>query len=74
MFTTAATTAPECSKFHQSITELISNGRKEQYSKVLSYIRARIAFAMLKSILVSIHGIREKYSERKDYGLKELLN
>ena len=61
--------APECNKLHKRIAELISNKRKEQYSKVLSYIRTRISFAMLKSILVSIHGVRDK-KERKDYGTK----
>ena len=70
VFTTAATTAPECSKFHQRLAEIISSKRKEQYSKVLNYIRTRISFAMLKSILVSIHGVREKYSERTDHEIK----
>ena len=69
VFTTSATTAPECNKFHKRIAELISIKRKGQYSKVLSYIRTRISFAMLKSILVSIHGVRDK-KERKDYGTK----
>ena len=69
VFTTSATTAPECDKFHKRIAELISIKRKEQYSKVLSYIRTRISFAMLKSILVSIHGVRDK-KENKEYETK----
>ena len=69
VFTTGATTAPECNKFHKRVAELIAKKRKEQYSKVLSYIRTRISFATLKSILVSIHGIRDKY-ERKDNGIR----
>ena len=67
VFTTAATTAPECNKFHKRVAELIANKRKEQYGKVLSYIRTRTSFAMLKSILVSIHGVRDKQG-RKDGG------
>ena len=52
------------------MAELIANKRKEQYSKVLSYIRTRISFAMLKSILglVSIHGVRDKRG-RKEEGI-----
>ena len=69
VFTTSATTAPECNKFHKRIAELIANKRKEQYSKVLSYIRTRISFTMLKSILVSIHGVRDKKG-RKDERIK----
>ena len=64
VFTTSATTAPECDRFHKRVAELISNKRKEQYSKVLSYIRTRVSFAMLKSILVSIHGVRDKQKSR----------
>ena len=36
--------------------------------KVRSYIRTRISFAMLKSILVSIHGVRDKRG-RKEGGI-----
>ena len=32
-------------------------GLTSAYGKFLSYIRTRISFAMLKSILVSIHGV-----------------
>ena len=64
VFTTSATTAPECDKFHKRVAELISNKRKEQYSKVLSYIRTRVSLAMLKSILVSIHGVRDRQKSR----------
>ena len=71
VFTTAATTAPECNKFHKRLAEIIANKRKERYSSVLSYIRTRISFAMLKSILVSIHGVREKY-ESKDNGIRKV--
>ncbi len=60
VFTTAATTAPECNKFHKRIAELIATKRKESYSNVINYIRTRISFAMLKAILVSIHGVRSK--------------
>ena len=50
--------------FHKRIAELIFNRRKELYSKVLSNIRTRVSFAMLKSILVSIHGVRDKQKSR----------
>ena len=33
VFTTAATTAPECNKFHKRVAELIANKRKEPYGK-----------------------------------------
>ncbi len=66
VFTTSATTAPECNKFHKRIAELIANKRKESYSHVISYIRTRISFAMLKAILVSIHGVRSKKGDSQN--------
>ena len=66
VFTTSATTAPECNKFHKRLANLIANKRKEQYSKVLSYIRIRISFSMLKFFLVSIHGVRDQKERRGD--------
>ena len=71
VFTTAATTAPECDRFHKRLAELISKKRNEKYSHVLSYIRTRISFSMLKSVLVSIHGVREKQG-RKAHGTKNV--
>ncbi len=63
VFTTAATASPECNKFHKRLAELISTKRKATYSSVISYIRTRVSFAMLKSLLVSIHGVRGKHEK-----------
>ena len=60
VFSTAGTTAPECDRFHKRVAELISKKRRESYTDVISYIRTKICFAMLKSILLSIHGVRSK--------------
>ena len=60
VFTTAGTMAPECKRFHKRIAQLIAKNRKEKYGDVISYIRTKICFAMLKTILVSIHGVRSK--------------
>ena len=64
VFSTAGTTAPECDRFHKRIAEIISKRRKESYTDVISYVRTKICFAMLKSILVSIHGIRGKEEKK----------
>ena len=60
VFTTAATTAPECNKFHKRLAEIITSKQKEKYSSVFSYICTRISLTMLKPILVSIHGVSDK--------------
>ena len=65
VFTTAATAAPECNKFHKRLAQIISC-KKEQYSHVINYIRTRLSFAMLKSVLVSIHGVRGKHEKEQN--------
>ena len=45
---------------------LISNKNGEKYAHVLNHIRTRLRFALLKSILVAIRGVRgqKKYQEK----------
>ena len=38
--------------------------RKEDYSAVANYIRTKIRFALLKSVLISLRGVRGK--QKKD--------
>ena len=64
VFSTAGTTSPECDRFHERLDGLISKKRKESYTDVISYIRTKICFAMLKSIVVSVHGVRS-HEEKK---------
>ena len=64
VFSTAGTTAPECDRFHKRLARLISKKRKESYTDVINYIRTKICFAMLKSIVVSVHGVRSQ-AEKK---------
>ena len=65
VFSTAGTTAPECDRFHKRLATLISKRRKESYTDVINYIRTKICFAMLKSIVVSVHGVRTQEEKRE---------
>ena len=47
---------PHANKYHKRLAELISRKRNEEYSKVISYMRIRIRFAILRSTLVAIRG------------------
>ena len=60
VFTTAGTTSPECNSFHRRLAEIIADKRKEEYSKVIEYIRTRNSISKLKAVLVSNHGERGK--------------
>ncbi len=60
VFSTSGGMAPECEIFHKKLAEKIAFHRRERYSDVMAYIRTRVRFSLLKSVLVSIHGIRGK--------------
>ena len=53
-------TAPQCQKHHKRVAELIAYKRNEKYAHVIAYIRTKVRFALLKSTLISIRGIRGK--------------
>ena len=57
----------EAEKFHKRLAQLIANKRNEQYSCVVNYIRTRLRFTLLKTVLTSIRGVRGKnMNERID--------
>ena len=66
VLSTAWTTSPECDRFHKRFarSRLISERRKESYTDVIGYIRTKICSAMLKNIVVSVHGVRS-HEEKK---------
>ena len=60
VYSTSGSTAPQCQRHHKRIAELLSYKRNEKYSHVIAYIRTKVRFALLKSTLISIRGIRGK--------------
>ena len=49
---------PESTKFHRRLAELVATKRGEEYSHVVSHIRTRLRFAILRCTLVAIRGER----------------
>ena len=50
----------EAKKFHNCLAQLIAVKRNETYASVVNYIRTRLRFCLLKSVLTSIRGTRGK--------------
>ena len=50
----------EAEKYHKRLAELIAEKRNENYSHVVNYVRTRLRFCLLKSVLTSIRGVRGK--------------
>jgi len=60
VFTTTGGMGRECQRYHCRLAELIGAKKGEQYAQTISWIRARISFALLRSALVCLRGTRVK--------------
>ena len=50
----------EAHRHHKRIAFLISEKKNEDYADVISYIRTRLRFSVLKSVLTAVRGVRGK--------------
>ena len=60
VFSTTGGMGPESTIYHKRIAELVSVKRGETYAEVMNFIRTRIRFALLKSTLIAVRGVRGK--------------
>ena len=60
VFSTSGGMAPECTKYHKRLAELISTKTKEEYGQVMNHLRTRLRFALLRSTLIALRGERGK--------------
>ena len=50
----------EANRHHKRIASLIAAKRNENYADVINYIRTRLCFSILNSVLTAIYGVRGK--------------
>ena len=50
----------EAQRHHKRIASLIAAKKNEEYADVMNYVRTRLRFSVLKSILTAIRGVRGK--------------
>ena len=58
--TTSGGMSPECEAFNRQLAHRLADKRKDDYASVANYIRTKIRFALLKSVLLSLRGVRGK--------------
>ncbi len=58
VFLTTGGSGPECTRVLKTVAAKISQKRGEQYSHVMSFIRTKLRFSLLKSVLIAIRGER----------------
>lgn len=63
--------SPECTTFHKNLAHLIAEKTSENYADVMSYIRRRIRFSLLRTTLIALRGERIKPGTKRP---KHLLN
>ena len=63
IFSTFGGMGAEATSYHKRIASLISLKKKEEYADVVCYIRTRIRFSLLKSVLMAVRGVRGKSKE-----------
>ena len=50
--------SPECEALIKRIATLIANKTSENYSQVMTYLRTRLRFALLKATVIAVRGYR----------------
>ena len=58
VFTTTGGMAGECQRYHCRLAELLSIKKGEPYSATISWIRSKVAFAILRGALLCLRGSR----------------
>ena len=60
VFTTTTTggMADECLRYHSRLAELLSAKKQESYATTISWVRAKVSFAILRSALLCLRGSR----------------
>ena len=60
VFTTTGGMADECVKYHSRLAELIADKKGDSYSSEISWIRAKVSFAIVGSAILCLRGSRSR--------------
>ena len=67
ILTTTGGMGKECLNYHSRLAELTAIKKGEDYTKTISWIRARICFALLRSALIFLRGTRTTVRKSWDF-------
>ena len=60
VFSTTGGMAAECKRYDSRLAELLATKKGESYVTTMSWIRAKVSFALLRSALLCLRGSRAK--------------
>ena len=61
----------ECIRFVKTLSEKIANKQNERYSTVISWLRTKLSFCVLRSVLLSVRGSRTPWRVKNDFEIGE---
>ena len=67
VFLTTGGMGPRCTATIQKLARKIADKRQESYPDVMSFIRTKLRFSLLRSVLIAIRGERGKPSAREPH-------
>ena len=66
IFSTSGGVGPLCDNLHKRLAGNIAAKRKESYGNVINFIRTKLRFTLLRTVLMSLRGIRgREYSHHE---------
>ena len=69
VYSTHGGMAPQTERFYKRLSKLAAIKRKENYADVIGHFRTKIRFTLLRSVLVSLRGVRGRYYHQREIPL-----
>ena len=63
----------ECKKFYSVLAEMIATKRKQEYNFTMSWLRRKISFLLMRSILFRMRGSRGKNLNQEEMNIENDL-
>ena len=60
IFLTTGGMGPSCTKTVKRIASMIADKKGETYADVINFVRTKLRFSLLRSILIAVRGVRGK--------------
>ena len=65
VFLTTGGMGPRCSALIKRLADMISSKRQEKYADVINFLRTKLSFSLLRSLLIAIRGERGQRSSHE---------
>ena len=72
VFLTTGGIGPQCNSILKTLADRIASKREEIYSHVITHVRTKLRFALLKSVLIAIRGVRGSVAKERTLGTVSL--